>query len=109
MARARVEQPPAATGTTLIVLVGLGIAFLLFMAFLNLVKDRKPLHRIQPALCGPHFLRWRGRSVPWLWGDGHGFVCAFRVTHHLGWVVGEHRGSGASLVCRRASAVCQCL
>src|SRR5262252_3757549 len=38
MARARVEQAPAATGTTLIVLVGLGVAFLLFMAFLNVVK-----------------------------------------------------------------------
>jgi len=39
MARARAEQQPAATGTTLIVLVGLGIAFLLFMAFLNVVKS----------------------------------------------------------------------
>jgi cytochrome c-type biogenesis protein CcsB len=39
MARARVEQQqPAATGTTLIVMVGLGVAFLLFMAFLNVVK-----------------------------------------------------------------------
>jgi cytochrome c-type biogenesis protein CcsB len=38
MARARVEQQPAATGTTLIVMVGLGIAFLLFMAFLNVGK-----------------------------------------------------------------------
>jgi cytochrome c-type biogenesis protein CcsB len=38
MARARVEQQPAATGTTLVVMVGLGIAFLLFMAFLNVVK-----------------------------------------------------------------------
>src|ERR1039457_2971311 len=33
------EQPPAATGTTLIVFVGLGVAFLLFMAFLNVVKS----------------------------------------------------------------------
>src|SRR5215831_10086404 len=39
MARAKAEQQPAATGTTLIVLVGLGIAFLLFMAFLNVVKS----------------------------------------------------------------------
>jgi len=38
MARARAEQHPA-TGTTLIVLVGLSIAFLLFMAFLNVVKS----------------------------------------------------------------------
>jgi cytochrome c-type biogenesis protein CcsB len=39
MARARVEQQPSASGTTLIVMVGLGIAFLLFMAFLNVVKS----------------------------------------------------------------------
>ena len=40
MSRVKAEpQPPAATGATLIVLVGLGIAFLLFMAFLNVVKS----------------------------------------------------------------------
>jgi cytochrome c-type biogenesis protein CcsB len=39
MARAKAEQPQAATGMTLIVLVGLGISFLLFMAFLNVVKS----------------------------------------------------------------------
>src|SRR5579864_585771 len=36
---ARAEQQPAATGTTLVVMVGLGVAFLLFMAFLNVVKS----------------------------------------------------------------------
>ena len=39
MARARVEQQPAATGATLVVAVGLGVAFLLFMAVLNVVKS----------------------------------------------------------------------
>src|SRR5579863_9439281 len=38
MARARVEQQTT-TGTTLIVMVGLSITFLLFMAFLNVVKS----------------------------------------------------------------------
>ncbi len=38
MARAKVEQQPAASGTMLIVMVGLAIAFMLFMAFLNVVK-----------------------------------------------------------------------
>lgn len=33
------QQPPARTGSTLIVAVGLGVAFLLFMAFLNVVKS----------------------------------------------------------------------
>src|SRR5690348_3262108 len=37
MSRAKVEQHPA-TGMTLVVMVGLSIAFLLFMAFLNVVK-----------------------------------------------------------------------
>ncbi len=37
MARAKVEQHPA-TGMTLIVMVGLSIAFLLFIAFLNVIK-----------------------------------------------------------------------
>src|SRR5437764_13933208 len=37
MSRAKVEQHPA-TGTTLVVMVGLSVAFLLFMAFLNVVK-----------------------------------------------------------------------
>jgi cytochrome c-type biogenesis protein CcsB len=39
MARAQAEQQPAATGRTLVVMVGLSIAFLLFMAFLNVVKS----------------------------------------------------------------------
>ena len=38
MSRARVASQPAANGTGLLVAVGLGIAFLLFMAFLNVVK-----------------------------------------------------------------------
>jgi len=38
MARANVEQHPA-TGATLVVMVGLSIAFLLFIAFLNVVKS----------------------------------------------------------------------
>ena len=40
MASVRVEhQRPAATGSTLVVMVGLSVAFLLFMAFLNVVKS----------------------------------------------------------------------
>lgn len=39
MARARTEQQTTTSGTTLLVTVGLGVAFLLFMAFLNVVKS----------------------------------------------------------------------
>src|SRR5215471_7240641 len=38
MSRARAEQQTPTTGNTLIVMVGLGVTFLLFMAFLNVVK-----------------------------------------------------------------------
>jgi cytochrome c-type biogenesis protein CcsB len=38
MSRAKVEQHPG-TGSTLVVMVGLGVAFLLFIAFLNVVKS----------------------------------------------------------------------
>jgi len=39
MARVQVEQRSNTAGNTLIVMVGLGVAFLLFMAFLNVVKS----------------------------------------------------------------------
>jgi cytochrome c-type biogenesis protein CcsB len=39
MSRARAEQHPAAAGATLVVMVGLGVAFLLFIAFLNVIKS----------------------------------------------------------------------
>ena len=39
MSRVKAEQQQPTTGMTLIVLVGLAIAFLLFMAFLNVVKS----------------------------------------------------------------------
>src|SRR3954466_3694379 len=39
MSRAQAEQHPSTSGTTLVVLVGLSVAFLLFMAFLNVVKS----------------------------------------------------------------------
>jgi cytochrome c-type biogenesis protein CcsB len=39
MARTTVERQPVHTGNTLVVAVGLGVAFLLFMAFLNVVKS----------------------------------------------------------------------
>ena len=39
MSRTHAEPHPATTGTTLVVLVGLAMVFLLFMAFLNVVKS----------------------------------------------------------------------
>src|SRR6202041_2285581 len=45
---ARAEQQPAATGTTLVVTVGLGVVFLLFMAFLNVVKSGNLISQTDP-------------------------------------------------------------
>jgi ABC-type transport system involved in cytochrome c biogenesis permease subunit len=43
MSRAKAQQQPAVTGGMFLVLVGLGMAFLLFTAFLNVVKSSDPL------------------------------------------------------------------
>ena len=45
MAQVKAEPQQPNTGMTLIVLVGLAIAFLLFMAFLNVVKSGNLLTR----------------------------------------------------------------
>ena len=44
MARAKAEAQQTTTGMTLIVMVGLAIVFLLFMAFLNVVKSGNVLN-----------------------------------------------------------------
>ena len=48
MARAKTERQQPTTGMTLIVLVGLAIAFLLFMALLNVVKSGNLLNETHP-------------------------------------------------------------
>jgi ABC-type uncharacterized transport system permease subunit len=83
MARAKVEQQQPATGMTLIVLVGLAIAFLLFMAFLNVVKSGNHLERDEPALCHADFLCRRRRAVPGLWSHRHAVVLEVRIVLHL--------------------------
>lgn len=59
MARAKVE-PQAATGRTLIVMVGLAIAFLLFMAFLNVVKSGNLLTESNLLYCALIFYAGAG-------------------------------------------------
>jgi len=59
MARARAEQQPA-TGMTLIVMVGLSIAFLLFMAFLNVVKSGNILNEANLLYAGLIFYAGAG-------------------------------------------------
>lgn len=97
MARERVEQQPAATGSTLIVLVGLGIAFLLFMAFLNVVKSGSLLNESN-LLRSVDFLR-RGRSsVSRLRSDRRRVVCEVCLVCNLGWLDRKYRRGCSSLV-----------
>ena len=99
MARvARAEQQPAATGTTLVVMVGLGVAFLLFMAFLNVVKsgnllnDSNLLYAALIFYCGAGTLYLGFRS------HRHSFICALRFTGDVGGPDREYGRSCASLV-----------
>jgi cytochrome c-type biogenesis protein CcsB len=59
MARAKAE-PQAATGRTLIVMVGLAIVFLLFMAFLNVVKSGNLLTESNLLYCALIFYAGAG-------------------------------------------------
>ena len=60
MARAKAEQQPTASGRTLIVMVGLAIAFLLFMAFLNVVKSGNLLTESNLLYCALIFYAGAG-------------------------------------------------
>ena len=71
MSRARAEQ--TSTGNALLVVVGLGMLFLLFTAFLGSDEGarRTDLWREQHALRGTDFLRRRWRAVHGIRRDRH--------------------------------------
>ena len=62
MARAKVEQQPA-TGTTLVVMVGLENCLPAVHGFSECRQERQHSERSQPALCRAGLLRGRGRAV----------------------------------------------
>jgi ABC-type transport system involved in cytochrome c biogenesis permease subunit len=64
MARARVEQASTGSNTTLIVMVGLSVAFLLFIAFLNVVKSGSLLS--EPNLLYAALIFFGGAGVLYL-------------------------------------------
>ena len=92
MARAKVEQQQPATGMTLIVMVGLAIAFLLFMAFLNVVKSGNILNETNFLFAALIFYA--------------GAVC---LVLHRARTDRQYRRHRPSLVRIRACAVFQCL
>ena len=83
MARAKAEQQQPATGMTLIVLVGLAIAFLLFMAFLNVVKSGNLLNETNLLFATLIFYAGRRRSVSGIWSHRHRVVREVRIARHL--------------------------
>ena len=96
--QARIEQQPAAKGTTFVVMVGLGIVFLLFMAFLNVVKsgslisESNLLYAALIFYCGAATL-YLGFGI-----TGHPVLRSIRLPGHLGWLVSQHGRCGAPLV-----------
>ena len=83
MARTKAEQQQPATGMTLIVLVGLAIAFLLFMAFLNVVKSGNILNEDELALRRADFLCRSGRTISGFRSDWHSVVREVCIVSNL--------------------------
>ncbi len=99
MARvAKVEQQPAATGTTLVVMVGLGVAFLLFMAFLNVVKSGNLLNESNLLYAALIFYAGAGALYLGFGVTGTARLHQVRLARDLGGTAGQHRRGGASLV-----------
>ena len=97
MAREKVEQHPA-TGTTLVVMVGLGIAFLLFIAFLNVVKSGNILSEANLLYASLVFYAGAGALYLGFGVTGTDAYVKYRLAHDMGWASGKHRGRGAPLV-----------
>ena len=97
MARAKVEQHPA-TGTTLIVMVGLSIAFLLFMAFLNVVKSGNILSEANLLYAALIFYAGAGALVSGLWRHRNRVLREVRFARTWAGLDRQYRRGGASLV-----------
>ncbi len=98
MAHAKVEQQQPATGATLIVLVGLAIAFLLFMAFLNVVKSGNILNESNLLFAALIFYSGAGALYLGFGVTGTPSYLKFASILHLARVGCEYRGHCPSLV-----------
>ena len=104
---ARIEQQPAATGTTLVVMVGLGVAFLLFIAFLNVVKSGNLLN--DSNLLYAALIFYSGAGTLYLAFGITGTPSYIRFASLATWVglAGQHRRSRPPLVRSRSSSLRQ--
>ncbi len=109
--RARVVQmePPAATGgNALLVLVGLSVMFLLIVALLGAAKTGGSLYqREQSAVCGTHFLRWRGRSLHGIRSNRNSALCEICLGGDCHRTSRQYAGSRAPLVSFRTASLRQ--
>ena len=97
MARAKVEQHPA-TGMTLVVMVGLSIAFLLFIAFLNVVKSGNILSEANLLYAALVFYAGAGALYLGFGVTGTDVLHQVRFARDLGRPHRQHRSGGAPLV-----------
>ncbi len=92
------QQKPAASGATLIVGVGLAIAFLLFMAFLNVVKSGNLLNETNLLFAALIFYAGAGALYLGFGVTGTESYVTVRVPGDLGWPHRQYGRYCASLV-----------
>ncbi len=100
------QQPPARTGSTLIVAVGLGVAFLLFMAFLNVVKSGNILSETNLLFAALIFYAGAGALYLGFGVTGTDSYVKF-ASLGPGWAFLRIRARWRTAGMRRGSSVCQ--
>ena len=95
---ATIERQPRASGNTLVVMVGLGVAFLLFMAFLNVVKSGNLLNDSNLLYAALIFYAGAGTLYLGFGDHRHSFLHPLRLAGHVGWIAGQHWRGSAPLV-----------
>ena len=95
------NHSPPSGGNALLVLVGLGVAFLLIVALLGVAKVRRqPVHREQSSVRRADLLRRRGRAVHGIRRHRNRKLREVRLDRDCHRLHRQYAGSGASLVSR---------
>ena len=98
MARVKAEPQQETTGMTLIVMVGLAVSFLLFMAFLNVVKSGNLLNETNLLFAALIFYAGAGALYLRIRCHRNRVLRKIRIACHFGGIDREHCGDRSSLV-----------